>query len=106
MVGHPKSVRQVLKTIAICFSFALDQVRMRCTENDVKHLGVPADDFGHGADRVLNAFSRAEQSIGQKHRTPLQSELILKRIARPKWHIGNAVRDDVDHTILHTVIDG
>ena len=106
MIRHTQPIRQILKAVAIGLALALKQIWMRCAEDDVQHLGMPANDLRHGANRMLNAFSRTKQTIGQKHRTPLQIKIILEHITGFKLHIGNAVRNNVDHRILHPMIGG
>ena len=106
MIRHTQPIRQILKAVAIGLALALKQIWMRCAEDDVQHLGMPADDLRHGANRMLNAFSRTKQTIGQKHRTPLQIKIILEHVTGFKRHIGNAVRNDVDHRVLHPMIGG
>ena len=73
MIRHTQPIRQALKTLAISLALTLKQVRMRCAEDDVQHLGMPANDLRHGSDRMLDAFSRTKQTIGQKHRAPLKT---------------------------------
>ena len=93
---HPQVACKLLERFSVTFSILAHKVGMRRAEDNVNNVGMLLNDLGQGSDGVLDAFSRREETEGEKDRTPCHAKVIFIKIRICKRNVRNSVRDNRD----------
>ena len=100
---HPPLLGEEFQTQAVTLPLPGQQMGVRGTEHQVDHAGMAACDFREGLDHMLDSLARTDQAEREKHPSSLHPELRLTPPRIAQLQVRDAVRDDVDFSLMKAV---
>ena len=85
-----------LEAEAVGFAPRAQLVGVRGAQHDIDDVGKLRHHIRESIEHMFNPLVRRQQPERQQHLLSAHAELVLVIIRGDEWHVGNAMRDEID----------